>query len=121
MAAVQVFLSTVSAEFRSYRDALRKDLDRHNLTVKVQEDFIAHGGVTLDKLDDYIRECHAIIRGATGHRSVSLKALGPAGSSRRGDQAGQPAVRQPRDSVQRTCRHPRGNNETTGPVFLRPA
>ena len=28
MAHVQIFLSTVSAEFRSYRDALRRDLDR---------------------------------------------------------------------------------------------
>lgn len=34
---VQLFLSTVSAEFRSYRDALRDDLERPNVTVKVQE------------------------------------------------------------------------------------
>ena len=34
---VKVFLSTVSAEFRSYRDALRHSLDRPNVTVKVQE------------------------------------------------------------------------------------
>ena len=61
MAAVQIFLSTVSAEFRSYRDALRRDLDRPNVTVKVQEDFIATGTETLDKLDDYIRQCDAVI------------------------------------------------------------
>ena len=61
MAHVQIFLSTVSAEFRSYRDALRPDLDRPNVTVKVQEDFIATGTETLDKLDDYIRECDAVI------------------------------------------------------------
>ena len=61
MARVQIFLSTVSAEFRSYRDALRHDLDRPNVTVKVQEDFIATGTETLDKLDDYICQCDAVI------------------------------------------------------------
>ncbi len=58
---VQIFLSTVSAEFASYRDALRRDLDRPNVTVKVQEDFIATGTETLDKLDEYIRRCDAVI------------------------------------------------------------
>ena len=61
MANVAIFLSTVTAEFRSYRDALRRDLDRPNVTVKVQEDFIATGSETLDKLDDYIRNCDAVI------------------------------------------------------------
>jgi len=58
---VQLFLSTVSAEFRSYRDALRDDLERPNVTVKVQEQFIATGTETLDKLDDYIRACDAVV------------------------------------------------------------
>jgi tetratricopeptide (TPR) repeat protein len=58
---VQIFLSAVSAEFRSYREALHRKLERQNLTVKVQEDFIAGGSETLDKLDDYIRHCHAVI------------------------------------------------------------
>jgi hypothetical protein len=61
VARVQIFLSTVSAEFQSYQDALRGDLDRPNVTVKVQEDFIATGRETLDKLDTYIRECNAVI------------------------------------------------------------
>lgn len=61
MAHVQLFLSTVSSEFRSYRDSLRHDLDRPNLTVKVQEDFIATGEETLDKLDDYILQCNAVV------------------------------------------------------------
>ena len=61
MTKVQLFLSTVTAEFRSYRDALRRDLDRPNVTVKVQEDFVATGTETLDKLDRYIRECDAVI------------------------------------------------------------
>lgn len=34
MAHVHIFLSTVSAEFRSYRDALRPALDRPNVTVE---------------------------------------------------------------------------------------
>jgi len=61
MSTVQIFLSAVSAEFRSYRDALRRDLDRPNVTVKVQEDFIATGTETLDKLDAYIRQCDSAI------------------------------------------------------------
>ena len=61
MATIQIFLSSVSAEFRSYRDALRHDLDRPNVTVKVQEDFIATGTETLDMLDLYIKQCDAVI------------------------------------------------------------
>ena len=61
MATVQVFLSSVTAEFRSYRDALRHYLDRPNVTVKVQEEFIATGTETLDMLDLYIKECDAVI------------------------------------------------------------
>jgi WD40 repeat protein len=61
LARVQIFLSTVSAEFRSYRDALRHDLDRPNVTVKVQEDFIATGTETLGMLDGYIKQCDAVI------------------------------------------------------------
>ena len=61
MTSINLFLSAVSAEFRSYRDALRRDLARPNVTVKVQEDFIATGTETLDMLDDYIRQCEAVI------------------------------------------------------------
>jgi hypothetical protein len=58
---VEIFLSTVSAEFRTYRDALRRDLDLPHVAVKVQEDFIATGTETPDKLDKYIRQCDAVI------------------------------------------------------------
>ena len=34
---ISVFLSTVTDEFRAYRDQLRADLTRHNVAVKVQE------------------------------------------------------------------------------------
>ncbi|GKS70065.1 tetratricopeptide repeat protein [Nitrosomonas sp. PY1] len=61
MPQVSIFISTVSAEFHSYRDALRHDLDRPNVTVKVQEDFIATGTETLAMLDEYISRCNAVI------------------------------------------------------------
>jgi tetratricopeptide (TPR) repeat protein len=59
--SVRIFLSTVSDEFRDYRDQLRTDLTRHNVEVKVQEDFKDLGTVTLDKLDAYIAACDAVI------------------------------------------------------------
>jgi hypothetical protein len=50
--SIRIFLSTVSDEFREYRDQLRRDLTRHNVEVKVQEDFKDLGSVTLDKLEN---------------------------------------------------------------------
>jgi hypothetical protein len=61
MADVQLFLSTVTGEFRSYRDELRRQLKRPNVDVHVQEDFISTGTETLDKLDSYIAGCDAVI------------------------------------------------------------
>jgi tetratricopeptide (TPR) repeat protein len=61
LAHIQLFLSTVSAEFRSYRERLRHLLDRQNVTVKVQEDFIVTGDETLEMLDTYIGECDGVI------------------------------------------------------------
>src|SRR5271156_2395973 len=59
--SVRIFLSPVSDEFRLYRDQLRADLTRHNVEVKVQEDFKDLGGDTLDKLDVYIAHCAAVL------------------------------------------------------------
>jgi hypothetical protein len=59
--SVKIFLSTVSDEFRSYRDQLRNDLTRHNVEVKVQEDFKDLGRGTLDELDTYIAHCNAVV------------------------------------------------------------
>ena len=59
--SVKVFLSTVTAEFQAYRDQLRRELTRHNVEVKVQEDFKDYGGATLAKLDLYIAHCDAVI------------------------------------------------------------
>ena len=61
MARVQLFLSTVSAEFLSYRDRLRQRLTRPNVEVKVQEDFIVTGNETLEMLDEYIKGCDGVI------------------------------------------------------------
>jgi tetratricopeptide (TPR) repeat protein len=58
---VKIFLSTVSDEFRLYRDLLRTDLTRQNVEVKVQEDFKDLGSDTLDKLDVYIAHCDAVV------------------------------------------------------------
>ncbi len=61
MAHVRIFISAVSREFAGYRDLLRGYLQRPNVTVHIQEDFIAGGLPTLDKLDRYIKECDAVI------------------------------------------------------------
>jgi tetratricopeptide (TPR) repeat protein len=59
--SISVFLSTVSDEFLAYREQLKGDLTRHNVAVKVQEDFKDLGGDTLDKLDTYIAHCDAVV------------------------------------------------------------
>jgi len=59
--SIRLFLSAVSAEFRSYRDRLRHLLTRPNVEVKVQEDFIVTGEGTLEMLDDYIQVCDGVI------------------------------------------------------------
>jgi tetratricopeptide (TPR) repeat protein len=59
--SVKIFISCVSREFLAYRDQLRHDLTRHNVEVKVQEDFKDLGTLTLEKLDAYIRACDAVI------------------------------------------------------------
>jgi tetratricopeptide (TPR) repeat protein len=59
--SVRIFLSTVSDEFRDYRDQLRHDLTRPNVEVKVQEDFKNLGMATLGELDLYITNCDAVV------------------------------------------------------------
>src|SRR5208337_620743 len=59
--SAKIFLSTVSDEFRAYRDQLRGDLTRHNVEVKVQEDFKDLGRGTLDQLDVYIADCDGVV------------------------------------------------------------
>src|SRR2546421_12441786 len=57
----KLFLSAVSSEFESYRQLLADDLNRPPLDVAVQEDFIVSGGLTVQKLDDYIKACHGVV------------------------------------------------------------
>ena len=59
--SISVFLSTVSDEFRAYRDKLVHDLTRHDVAVKVPEDFKDLGGDTLDKLDVYVVHCNVVV------------------------------------------------------------
>jgi tetratricopeptide (TPR) repeat protein len=61
MAPLNVFISSVSTEFGSYRAAISHLLNRPNVSVKTQEDFIAGGGVTLELLDVYISHCDIVI------------------------------------------------------------
>ena len=61
VAIANLFISAVSAEFAPYRDALRRDLTQPEVSVAVQEDFIASGSVTLDKLDEYLRACDGVV------------------------------------------------------------
>jgi hypothetical protein len=60
--SAKIFLSSVSDEFRAYRDQLRSDLTRPNVEVEVQEDVKDLGGDTLDKLDCLYRaHCDAVV------------------------------------------------------------
>jgi hypothetical protein len=59
--SVKLLLSCVSDEFAAYRDALRGALTRPNVEVKVQEDFKALGGDTLNMLEEYIEQCDAVV------------------------------------------------------------
>jgi tetratricopeptide (TPR) repeat protein len=58
---VKLFLSCVSSEFAAHRKLLGDDLKRPDLDVAVQEQFVVSGGSTLEKLDDYIRSCDAVV------------------------------------------------------------
>jgi tetratricopeptide (TPR) repeat protein len=57
----KLFLSIVSSEFVSCRKLLTQDLKRPDLDVAAQEDFGVTDGTTLEKLDDYIRQCEGVI------------------------------------------------------------
>jgi hypothetical protein len=59
--SIKIFISSVSSEFRSYRDLLRHDLTRCDVAVKVEEDFVDLGGDMLDLLDVSIAQCDAVV------------------------------------------------------------
>jgi tetratricopeptide (TPR) repeat protein len=67
----QLFLSAATSEFGEHRTHLAKLLHRPDLTVAVQDEFINSGGSTLEKLDDYLVHCDAIIH-VIGHATGSI-------------------------------------------------
>ena len=71
------FLSTVSAEFRSYRDTLRHDLTRPNVSVAVPEEFLATGSGTPDMPGANIRPGRAGIPPVGAHTRALAPARGP--------------------------------------------
>jgi hypothetical protein len=72
--SVKVFISTVSTEFLAYRERLRKMLTGQKVEVKIQEDFKATGGETLEMLDDYISGCDAVVHRRRDDRRLSRAA-----------------------------------------------
>ena len=58
---MKIFLSAVSGEFKSCRDALASDLRAVGAEVVVQEDFQQHGRTLLEKLENYIAGCDRVI------------------------------------------------------------
>lgn len=58
---MKIFLSAVSAQFKTCRDALASDLRAVGAQVIVQEDFQQHGYSLLEKLDEYVASCDRVI------------------------------------------------------------
>ena len=58
---MKIFLSAVSVQFESCRNALRSDLSAVGVEVKTQEDFQQSRGTLLEKLDTYIASCDRVI------------------------------------------------------------
>ena len=70
-----LFISAVTDEFKSYRDAVAKWLEGPGVRIETQEKFIALGKTTLVKLSDYIHECDAVVHlvgDRTGNESGSV-------------------------------------------------
>jgi tetratricopeptide (TPR) repeat protein len=67
----QLFLSAATREFGEHRAHLAKRLHRPELTVAEQDQFINSGGSTLEKLDEYVRHCDAVIH-LIGHATGSI-------------------------------------------------
>jgi hypothetical protein len=72
-----VFLSAVTSEFGKLRQTVRSVLSKQGYDVTSQEDFAQTGGTTLEKLDEYVRTCPAVVS-IVGKRSGSLPPAGAA-------------------------------------------
>jgi hypothetical protein len=69
----KIFLSCVTKEFGHHREMLTKDLSLPDVKVQVQEDFVEGGHSTLEKLDEYIKGCAAVIH-LIGYATGSMPA-----------------------------------------------
>jgi formylglycine-generating enzyme required for sulfatase activity len=69
----KIFLSCVTNEFGPHREMLTKDLSLPDVKVQVQEDFVEGGHSTLEKLDEYIKGCAAVIH-LIGYATGSMPA-----------------------------------------------
>jgi hypothetical protein len=58
---INVFISGVSREFKSYREKLARELRRKGFKVKVEEDFTARSQPLLIAIHTYIQTCNAAI------------------------------------------------------------
>ena len=58
---MKVFLSAVSGQFKSCRDALASDLRAIGCEVKVQEDFQQGGGSLIAQIESYVAQCNRVI------------------------------------------------------------
>jgi hypothetical protein len=56
-----VFLSAVTSEFGRARQEIARSLGAKRFEVKVQEEFEQGGDTLLQKIDDYIRDCQAVV------------------------------------------------------------
>jgi len=99
--SVILFLSCVSDEFGVYRDALRHALTRPNVDVKIQEDFKALGGDTLEMLEDYIERCEAVVHflECRGPAWEAARSRGETGDEGRGARGSSDAFLHPMGSV----------------------
>jgi len=61
VSAMRIFISCVSSEFADIRQALERDLDLPGIVVVCQEKLPRGGKSLLEKLDDTIRGCAAVI------------------------------------------------------------
>lgn len=59
--SASIFVSAVTDEFKSYRDALVKWLDAPGIRIETQERFIAVGQSSLVKISDYLQQCNAVV------------------------------------------------------------
>ncbi|MCB1231408.1 MAG: hypothetical protein KDN19_14140 [Verrucomicrobiae bacterium] len=70
-----LFVSAVTDEFKSYRDAAAKWLDGPGMRIETQEKFLPLGRSTLVKLSEYIHLCDAVVHlvgDRTGNRSGGI-------------------------------------------------